>query len=493
MSDRPLVPDGEGGLDADLERRLRAAFGEAAVPEAPAAVHAEAARLAAAPDVRVRHRLGRWPAPGWIAVVLALSAIVVGSLFTGGSSPAPTLPSAPSGTAEASLPGASASAGASGVCDVSPGTMHGTWWREIGGPNAFFNWEEGPPRSAGATWKLIIRVDPDAALTDVPVVSAFNLGTGERAVGNFNSRMDPSNIYHLDTPAPDLPGGWYLFEQPLPTAGCWRLAAAVDGNVGGTAVIEVAAAVPSQAPAASAPTPDVEPTPRLVESMAPAADDVLPLAGRDGLPGTLECGGMRFSFDALQSPTGAEDRIGPEFDVLRSSAGSDPDPGGDYGPDPTFQEVARDSNAVLFLYEQPADTIEDFRYLYKRVEQFGIDWRLAGSGDCTPRAVAPPGYGQATWTLDPAFRTPGSDTRTLLILVNQLECSSGRSASGRISPAFVTWDERELVIEVFVQSIPGGGDCQGVSPTPATLRLPVPLGDRTLFDAGTIGLGGSGG
>lgn len=227
--------------------------------------------------------------------------------------------------------------------------------------------------------------------------------------------------------------------------------------------------------------------------MAPAADDVLPLAGRDGLPGTLECLGMAFGFDALAAPQGAEDRVGPEFDVLRATAGTDPDPGGDYGPDPTFREVARAANAVLFLHERPPDTLEDFRYLSIRVEWDGNEWSWAGSGDCTPRAVAPPGYGGATWTLDPTFRAPGADTRTLHILVQELACSSGRTASGRISPAFVTWDTREVVIEVFVQFIPGGQDCQGGPPTPATLRLPVPVGARTLFDAGTIGLDGTGG
>jgi hypothetical protein len=306
--------------------------------------------------------------------------------------------------------------------------------------------------------------------------------------------MEPSNIYHLDSPAPNLPGGWYFFEQPLPTAGCWRLAAEIAGRVVGTATVEVGPPSSPSAPTTNPPTPEVEQTPRPVESMAPAADDFLPLAGRDGLPGSLYCGSyMPFAFDALDSPTGAEDRIGPEFDVLRESAGSDPDPGGDFGPDPTFREVARDANAVLFLYEQPADTIEDFRYLFKKIERDGLGWRLTGSGDCTPRAVAPPGYGPATWALDPAFRAPGRDTRTLHILVQELACTGGRSASGRISPAFATWDERELVIEVFVESIPGGGDCQGVPPTPATLRLPVPVGDRALVDPATLDQSGTGG
>lgn len=51
--------------------------------------------------------------------------------------------------------------------------------------------------------------------------------------------MDPANIYRYDDPAPRLTGGWYLFEQRLPVPGCWRLSAAIDGRVVGTAVIEV--------------------------------------------------------------------------------------------------------------------------------------------------------------------------------------------------------------------------------------------------------------
>lgn len=493
MTDRPPMPDGE--LDAELERRLRAAYGGAAAPEAPAAVHAEAARLAAAPDVHVRARLGRWPAPGWVAMVLALAAILVGSLFTGGSSPAPTEPSRPAASAEASRPVRSPSAGpeVSGACDVSPGAVHGTWWREIGGPNAWFNWEREPVPAGTAPWKMFVRFDPDAASIDDLSVWADRLGSDERADGVFNSPMDPWTIFRFAQSAPGLPGGLYLFEQPLPTPGCWHLSAAIEGEVVGTAIVEVVAAGPSPMEPTTAPTPEVEPTPWPIESIAAAADDVLRLAGRDGLPGLLHCGGMPFSFDALDAPTGAEDGVGLEYEVLRSTAGSDPDPGGDYGPDPTFREVARDSNAVLFLHEVPGGSPEGFRYLYVRVERDGIDWGWAGSGDCTPRAVAPPGFGQATWTLDPRFPTPGPDTRTLHILVQELACSSGRSASGRISPAFVTWDDRQFDIEVFVETIPGGGDCQANPPTPATLRLPVRIGDRILFDAGTIGLGGSGG
>ena len=494
MSERPTGPDGDPEVAAELERRLRAAFSGATAPEAPAAVHAEVARLAAAPEMWSRAGLTGWLSPGWVAVALAVSVLVVGSLFSSGSSPAPTVPSAPPESADVSLPGPSPSDGA--TCNVSPGTVHGTWWREIGGPNAFFNWEGGTRHLEMAPWKTHVRFDPDARAAQEISVSAVHLQTGQRTDAVLNGRADPSNIFYLDYPAPQLPGGWYFFLLPLPAAGCWELSASIDDRVVGTAVVDVVdSAVPGvSANPSTGPTPEVEPTPWPEGSMAPAVNDVLPLAGRDGSPGSLYCGPyMPFGFEALDAPTGAEDRVGPEFDVLRSSAASDPDPGGDFGPDPTFREVARDANAVLFLYEQPPDTIEDFRYLYKLIERDGIEWHLTNSGDCTPRAVPPPGYGPATWTLDPASRAPDRDTRTLHILVQELACSSGRSASGRISPAFVTWDEREIVIEIFVESAPGGGDCQGVPPTLATLRLPIPVGGRTLVDPATLERGGTGG
>lgn len=491
MTDRASGPNGDSGLDAEVEHRLRAAFARTAAPVAPEAVHAEVARWASTPDVRLGGRFGPWRSPVWIAVVLALAAILIGSLFAGGSSPAPTVPATPSVSADASTAPTRA-------CAVSPGTMHGTWWREIGGPNAFFNWETGPrPLERTASWKLIVRFDPDAQASEVVSVWADNLDTHERAIGAFNSRIDPSSIYNLDSPAPDLPGGWFFFEQPLPSPGCWRLSAAIDGQVAGIAVVEVVdLPVPSMSADPSAgPTPEVEATPwPAVESMAPAEDDVLPLAGRDGVPGMLRCEsfGPRFTFEALTNPTGAELGVGPEFDALRAVTVGRPDRDGSLGP--TFREVARDSQNVLFLYERDGFAVADGgRFIAIMVVRDGTGWRMGNYGDCFLMAVPSPGYGRANWALDPAFKAPGPDTRTLHLLVREEACSGGRSASGRISPAFVTWNANELVIEVFVLTLPGDHECPGVPATPAKLRLPVPLGNRTMFDAGTIGQGGSGG
>lgn len=228
--------------------------------------------------------------------------------------------------------------------------------------------------------------------------------------------------------------------------------------------------------------------------MAPAADDVLALAGRDGVPGMLrsESFGSPFTFDALDNPTGAELPAGPEFDALRTETVGRADRDGSIGP--TFREVARDSQSVRFLHEREGFRGADGgRFIAIRIARDGTSWRMGDHGDCFLMAVPSAGYGRANWTLDPASKAPGPDTRTLHLLVREEACSSGRSASGRISPAFVTWNGDELVIELFVQTLPGDHECPGVPDTPATLRLPVPLGDRTLFDAGTIGQGGAGG
>jgi hypothetical protein len=226
--------------------------------------------------------------------------------------------------------------------------------------------------------------------------------------------------------------------------------------------------------------------------MAPAADDVLPLAGRARVPGMLTCHNMPFTFDALAAPLGAEVRIGPEFDALRTYTVGAPELDGRMGL--SFREVSRDAQNVLFLHEpSQSGVVEAGPYLVVKVRFDGTRWGHAGGGDCQPQGIPGPDFGRATWTLDPKFAAPDADTRTLHLLVQELACSGGRSATGRISPAFVVESRQEVAIEVFVQGLPGAGDCPASPPTPATLRLPAPVGDRTLVDVGAIGLGGAGG
>ena len=174
---------------------------------------------------------------------------------------------------------------------------------------------------------------------------------------------------------------------------------------------------------------------------------------------------------------------GPEYDILRSSFGN-----------PPTREVARDETGVTFLRDDPyPGPWEHGRYLWLDVDRIGTSWAWSGSGDCEPRAWAPPGYGAATWILDPAFRRPGPTTKTLHLLVSEWACASGRSAHGRIGPAYVTYDAFTVRIELIVRHRPGGQDCQAVAPNPATLRLSEPVGDRNLKDMNAHLLSGAGG
>jgi hypothetical protein len=147
-------------------------------------------------------------------------------------------------------------------CVESAPMTHGSWWVEIGGPRAFFNVEPRSLYAAANAWLITVRFDPDAGTGESVAMWAEAVAGGERVDAAFNSPMDPGTIYRFDSPAPDLPGGWYLFEQRLPTAGCWRLVAAIDGQVAGAATIFVA--LDTTSPRSSA--DDAAPTPELASA-----------------------------------------------------------------------------------------------------------------------------------------------------------------------------------------------------------------------------------
>lgn len=173
------------------------------------------------------------------------------------------------------LPGAVGPSTSSG-CAVSTVTRHGSWWAELGGDRAFFNADStGMYAGDDHYWLIHVRFHPDAGATTSVSVWAEPVDGGGRVDGRLNGPADPSNIYRGDVHAPDLPGGWYLFEQPFPAGGCWRLVAAIDGEVAGTAVVQVAdAAEPTPTPDRSAPTPRLPP-----ESEPPGPSPTFPAGG----------------------------------------------------------------------------------------------------------------------------------------------------------------------------------------------------------------------
>jgi hypothetical protein len=277
---------------------------------------------------------------------------------------------------------------------------------------------------------------------------------------------------------------------------------AVASQAGSATPTTSARPTPTPVPAATSTNPAPVPTPKTslqpFPKVAPSRDSTLDLAGWHGIPGLVDCG-TQFVFDirALDDPTGAEDRVGAEYDALREFFSTrTPLLGPDPGLDPGLREVARYPNRVAFLMDRvdPGPWSENGGpFLYVYFNKAVSSWLWAGSGDCTPRAYGPVGYFPAQWELDPAFGKPNASSRVIHILVSEFQCSSGRTASGRIGPAYVVPDRYEMSVEILVKRRSGDQDCQGVPPTPATVRLPEPLGDRNLRDTNEnlgVGIGG---
>jgi hypothetical protein len=81
------------------------------------------------------------------------------------------------------------------------------------------------------------------------------------------------------------------------------------------------------------------------------------------------------------------------------------------------------------------------------------------------------------WVADGASLGPTS--REVPIVVNEVECASGRSAEGRIVVE-VVYGAEAIDIDIAVRALGGDRECPGNPDTPFTVELTEPLGDRTI-------------
>jgi hypothetical protein len=90
----------------------------------------------------------------------------------------------------------------------------------------------------------------------------------------------------------------------------------------------------------------------------------------------------------------------------------------------------------------------------------------------------------ATW--EPANADSlGPATTEIDILVMERSCASGRPAAGRIAPPDIELRDDAVVVTIKVIPAPGIQDCPGNPPTPFTIKIGEPLGERVLLDGGT--------
>jgi len=108
-------------------------------------------------------------------------------------------------------------------------------------------------------------------------------------------------------------------------------------------------------------------------------------------------------------------------------------------------------------------------------------WSFEMSGGCEPRAVRD-GLPAVP------FRSASAPDHgnVVRLLVDDVGCSSGRDARGRVLAPRV-WLAREAVtLTVHVRRAEGFQTCQGAPPTPVDVELPEPLGGRSVLDGGAL-------
>jgi hypothetical protein len=109
----------------------------------------------------------------------------------------------------------------------------------------------------------------------------------------------------------------------------------------------------------------------------------------------------------------------------------------------------------------------------------------AAGGSGPPDRRVRDGVSASSWRLRPGtLVTP--ERRVFRILVTENACAGGRPATGRVEEPLVVREEGRVQVAMFVRPLDGPATCPTNPPTPYTLRLDDPLGDRTLADGGTI-------
>lgn len=110
-------------------------------------------------------------------------------------------------------------------------------------------------------------------------------------------------------------------------------------------------------------------------------------------------------------------------------------------------------------------------------------WDGVSGGARRPGVVLPPGLGEASWELDPAFEPPSAETTDVHVLVTELDCTSGSEIGDRLVGPEVRESDDQVVIAFAVTPPEGSAfDCQGNPPHAVTVGLSAPLGNRVLAD-----------
>ena len=226
----------------------------------------------------------------------------------------------------------------------------------------------------------------------------------------------------------------------------------------------------------------------LATALAGCADAISP--GATASSGSYDCLGTPIPIEALADPRPASELDDSSRAALRGLEVPPIDPAGwtiaSSGP----EEVVLLRELVEPKTLGAGDVRTHERMVISVVDAPNIPgspaWMMTALGTCA-LVVDAPGVGPATVTLDPAD-PPTPDSVAVGLLVTERACNSGQDAEGRVE--VVSLRETDVVVEVVIGVRPraGGQDCPSNPPTPFTLLLDQPLGDRELLDASVVPL-----
>lgn len=110
----------------------------------------------------------------------------------------------------------------------------------------------------------------------------------------------------------------------------------------------------------------------------------------------------------------------------------------------------------------------------------GAAWELTAWTNCM-LGPDPAPLERAGLTLDPDH-LPDPAATELHVLVTEHACNSGRNAEGRVELISLTETTDEIVLRVGVKPHGGLAECLSSLPTPFTITLDDPIGDRRILD-----------
>jgi hypothetical protein len=139
-----------------------------------------------------------------------------------------------------------------------------------------------------------------------------------------------------------------------------------------------------------------------------------------------------------------------------------------------------DDSTASFVAPIPGDP----PYAEAQAERTKDGWRIVGWGQCRP-SLRLQGVKAATWTIVPGQEINAA-TQTFMVDVTELACASGKSMGDRLRAPIIAYEPDRVIVTLTVEPLPEDQDCPGNPPTRIRLELAEPLGDRKLFDGGTL-------